>query len=260
MQSNTKDFKRALKNFKVKTRETIFGKVFEALGKFFKKRPKIIDLNEKPMEPKCIMIGNHNGAGGPFHYRVFLKKRFMTWGAHPMCEGFNSRRKYLYHTFYRQKLGYSKFKSFFLSIAFGLISGFVYNYAGIIPIYYDARIFKTYKYSMQCLEKDISVFVFPEDSDEGYKGKIDKFWPGFLQLAKLYNKRNNTDIPIYTLYYNKKPKTIVVGKPMYLGELLKDHDEEGAMNAFKDYLNSLSEMDFANTPESPEKIHTPEKN
>lgn len=233
-----------MSKFRVKTRETILGKIFEAVGKKFKKRPEIINLNETPMETRCIMIGNHCGARGPVNYRAFIRKRFMTWGAHQMCEGFNHRRKYLYHIFYRQKLGYSKFKSFLLSISFGFVSKFVYNYAGIIPVYYDARTFSTFKYSIQCLEKDVSVLIFPEDSSEGYKFKIGKLWPGFLQLAKLCYKRYGEDIPIYTLYYNKNLNTITIGKPMYFSELAKEHNEEEMVKIFMDYLNFLGETDY----------------
>ena len=163
----------------------------------------------------------------------------MIWGAHPMCEGYHSRRKYLYHIFYRQKLGYSKLKAFLLSVSFGLISKFTYNYAGIIPVYYDLRVGLTYRYSIECLNKGVSTLIFPENSNGGYKEKIEEFYSGFIHLAKMYYNRYNVDLPIYSMYYNKKPKTIVIGKPMYLQELLKEHDEKEVLEIFRNYLNSL---------------------
>ena len=229
------------KKFKVKTRFNIKDKIIIGLCRFFKKRPEFVNLIEGDLPEICIMIGNHNGAGGPFHYRAFMDNRFMSWGAHQMCESFGSRWRYLYYIFYRQKLGYGKLRAFFMSLVLGFIAPLVYGVAGIIPVYYDMRIVNTYRYSIECFENGVSVFVLPEASDEGYKEKIEGVFPGFLQLAKLYYKQYNADIPIYTLRYNKRPKKIVVGKPMYYQELAKEYTDEEILQIFIDYMNSLKE-------------------
>ena len=230
------------KKFKVKKRFNLPDKILLWLSFLLKKHPKIINLNDGGLPEKCIMLGNHNGAGGPFNYRAFMKGRWMSWGAHQMCENFRSRRKYLYHIFYRQKLGFGKFRSRVMSVILGFFAPWIYHCAGIIPVYFDSRILLTYKYSMACLEQDVRVFVFPEDSDNGYKEIIEKMWPGFLQLAKLHYKRAGTDLPIYTLRYNPKPKRIVIGKPMYYRELAKEHTDDEILQIFTDYMNSLKEI------------------
>ena len=230
-----------LRKFKVKTKESLFDKIFGGICKFFKRKPEFIDLNGNPIEKKSIIIGNHNGAGGPFHYRGFMKHRFMTWGAHPMCEGYISRWKYLYHVFYRQKLHYSKFKSFIIATLFGLIAGVVYRYAAVLPLYFDKRIMSTCRYSFECIEKDVSIFIFPENSSDGYNEKPLSFHPGFLTFSKLYYKRKGVDLPVYTLFYKKRPKQIIIGKPMYINELLKTHSEQEVLEIFRSYMNSLPE-------------------
>ena len=254
------------KKFKVKTRDNFTDKILYIICRIFKRTPKFFNLNDgapdgRDLPKSCLMIGNHNGAGGPFTYRMFLKKRFMSWGAHPMCEGFSSRRHYLYHTFYRQKLGWNRFKAFVMSYIFGVISKWAYAFAGIIPTYPDSRLFHTYKYSMECFEKDVSVLVFPEDSEYGYKEYIERFWPGFIHFAKLYYKRTGVDFPIYTMYYCKKPKSIVIGKPLYYQELAKEHTDEEILEIFRRYMNSLGDVipkktsqkkKGKNAPESPD--------
>lgn len=230
------------KSFKVKTKDNLGDRILRGIVRIFKRKPLIVNLNVEEPPKKCLLIGNHNGAGGPFSFRTFWRHRFMTWGAHPMCEGFKNRRRYLYHIFYRQKLGYGRIRAFLSSIGFGVISKLAYGFAGIIPIYYDNRLFLTYKYSFECLDKGVSVFIFPEDSTEGYKERIEKFMPGFLHLSRLYYKKYGVDLPIYTLYYNKKPKTIVIGKPMYYQELLKEHTDGEILKIYMDYMNSLREI------------------
>ncbi|MCL2847784.1 MAG: hypothetical protein FWE13_03430 [Firmicutes bacterium] len=237
-----------MKKFKVKTRERLYDRLIRGLSRIIKRKPKFINLNEgmeldgRDLPKQCMLIGNHNGAGGPYSFRTFMKrKRFMIWGAHPMCENYKSRRHYLYHTFYRQKLGWSKPRAKIMSWFFGSFSHIIYAHAGIIPTYTDGRLSRTFKYSFECLEKDVSVFVFPEDSSEGYKEQIEKFWPGFLHFAILYYKRKGEDLPIYTCYYHKKPKTIVIGKPLYVQELLKENSKEEVLEIFRTYMNSLRE-------------------
>ena len=235
-----------MKKFKVKKKYNTFGKTLRGIARIFKRKPKFINLNGgdergRDLPKRCIMIGNHNGVGGVFSFRTFMKNNFMSWGAHEMLEGFSSRRKYLYHILYRKKLGWSKFRAGFMSIFFGVMSRTFYDIAGIIPTYHDARLRLTYKYSMQCLENDVPVFIFPEDSDDGYKDQIERFWPGFLHFTELYFRRHKEDLPIYTCYYSKKPKTIVIGKPMYSQELKKEKSEEEVLDIFRNYMNSLRE-------------------
>ncbi|MCL2675776.1 MAG: hypothetical protein FWE84_04220 [Firmicutes bacterium] len=228
------------KKFKVKQRENFTDKILRAIGALFKRSPKFTDLNEEAIEKKSILIGNHYGAGGPYTYRTHMKHRFMTWGAHQMCEGFKSRWRYLYHVFYRQKKGYRKFPAWIMASLFSLASRWVYGFAGVIPIYYDLNIAHTFKYSFECLSKDVSVFVFPENSNEGYKEIIEEFYPGFLKLAQLYYNKFKVDLPIYTLFFSARHKRVIVGKPMYLQELKKElSSEQEILDCFRNYMNSL---------------------
>jgi len=240
------------KIFKTKTRDTAADSFFMGLVKVFKKMPRIIDLNGQAhsFPRRMILIGNHSAASGPLTYRLALKFRFMTWSMHMMMEGYKSRWNYLYHVFYRQKLGYSKFKSFVIATLFALISRICYKIAGTIPVYYDNRLITTFRNSLKCLEDNVSVFVFPENSNSGYLTKIEQFFPGFLHLSKIFYKKYGVDLPIYTLYYSKTAKKIVIGKPMYYGELSKENSDKDIIENFRKYLNSLYD-DYIALPAPP---------
>ena len=249
--------KKKVVKFKVKKRYNLLDLVLVGICKTVIKKPKIINLNEgklKDLPKKCILIGNHNGAAGPYNYKTFLRKWFMVWGAHQMCESFRSRRAYLYDIFYQKKLKYKKFKARLLSIVFGYIAPWPYKATGMVPVYYDERIIHTYKYSLQCLEQDVPLLIFPENSDDGYKDPVEEFWPGFIHLTKLYYKRHGVDLPIYPINYSKKqkadkktgrkkvPKKMVIGKPLYYQELAKKHTDEEITKIFMDQVNSLKEV------------------
>ena len=229
------------KKFKVKKSFTPWGRFIRGICRVVKKKPALINLNDTGVPPCSIMIGNHNGAGGPFNFRTFLHTYCMTWGAHQMTEGFLSRYRYLNKIFYRRKLGYGPIKSFLFSIGFGIFSPLPYSVAGTIPVYYDNRVYKTFDYSMQCLQQNVPVMVFPEDSDAGYQEIIDRFHGGFLMLSKMYYRKHGVDLPIYTPRFNTKPKQIVIGKPMYYNEMAKTKTDQEILDIFRNYMNDLKD-------------------
>ncbi|MCL2540128.1 MAG: hypothetical protein FWE53_01685 [Firmicutes bacterium] len=230
------------RKFKVRKELGWFAKLIRFFVKTFKAKIKLVNLNDSPLPDKCIIISNHNGAGGPVSQGAYLGKYYMPWGAHQMCEGFISRWKYLYYVFYRQKLGWKKPRAFVVATLFGLVAGFVYASVGVVPVYYDDRLRHTFEYSIDCLNAEVPVLIFPEDSSKGYNEKIEKLWPGFLQLAKIYYTKHGIDLPIYTVHYTRaNKKQITIGKPMYYRELAKTNSKEEILKLFLDYMNSLNE-------------------
>ena len=230
------------KRFKVKTKLNAFDKFMIGLFKLFKGKHRIINLNEDDIPIKSIWIGNHCNSGGPINYSMYFSDRAMFWAAHQMCGKWNERWNYAYHTFYRQKLYYGKFKSWILATLLAFIAPLAYGVPGVIPVYYDLRVIDTFKKSLMALEGGQTVFVFPEESEEGYLQEIRKLNSGFIELSKIYYKKYGVDLPIYTLHLNKKPKKIVIGKPFYYRELAKQYSDEEICVYFTDYMNSLKTL------------------
>jgi len=231
------------KKFKVKKRFKWSDMVIHGLVRLFNRKPEaIINLSGAPLPKQCVLLGNHNGSKGPITFRLFIRDVYMTWSAHQMCERFCSRYNYLYHTFYRQKYGYGRLKSFIKSVLLGFVAPWVYSYGGVFPVYYDNRLVKTYKYSIEIIENNVPVLIFPENSNEGYTDILEQFWPGYLTLPKMYYKKHGIDLPVYCLRYDKDPKRITIGKPMYYNELAKTHTDEEINKMFLDYMNSLKNV------------------
>lgn len=201
----------------------------------------MINLNES-WEGKKIMIGNHSGAKGASIYKLSSPDDhyFMSWGAHQMIENYRSRWNYLYHIFYRQKLGYTKRKAFFAATAFGLVSKIIYRIAGILPIYYDFRFKSTIEHSFECFDNNVDILIFPEDSSKGYFDDLTGLAPGFLTLSKLYYKKYGVDLPIYPMNFNRHYMKIVIGKPFYLQEMLKEHTQDEILDIFLKQINGLN--------------------
>jgi len=229
------------KKFKVKKKFTLRDRFWWVPLKLVIKKPQFINLNETTELPKkCILLGNHRSAAGPFTYRTHMKELYMVIAAHQACEGYKSRWNYLYHTFYRKKCKRPKVPSFILATVLGFFLPPLYRFAGAIPVYFDKRVVTTYKYCIQALNENVPVAFFPENSDNGYFELVKEFNKGFLMLAKLYYQKHGEDLPIYTHHFASNPSRIITGKPMYYNELAKNHTDDEINEMFREYMNSLN--------------------
>jgi hypothetical protein len=135
-----KKFKKAKKQDQF----NLFVRMVRRILMTFKTRPTII-LNDNPLPDKAIYIANHSGAAGPLTISMYFPIHLVPWGAHPMSEHYFKRWQYLYHVFYRQKLKYSKVRSWILATLFGIISKALYNGVQLIPTYTDLRLKKNHE-------------------------------------------------------------------------------------------------------------------
>jgi hypothetical protein len=193
------------------------------LIKFFSKKYEIIDLNNGEIKDNCIFISNHSAANGPLMLTLNLPLKFIPWGINDMCQGYRVRRRYLIDIFYGKKLKYSKFRSKVIGTLFAIISGYLYRNAGVIPTFENASLQETMKLSIEKLKNGKNILIFPEDSSNGYFDVLTKYYPGFAMLSKLYFKKTNKDLPVYPIYISKKKKIIIVGKPLFINEMLNQN-------------------------------------
>lgn len=219
-------------DYKVKNKRGPIFTAFSNLFKLFKKRPQIVFLGNEQMHSQAIFVANHSAASGPLTYELFFPQYVIPWGTHEMCGNYSERWNYLYHTFYRQKLGYSKFKSWMLATFFGMISKLLYNATGLIGTYRDSRLRKTMLNSFKVLDQKLSLLIFPENSAQGYYEKPKQYFKGFLTLSKLYFKRSKIDLPVYNVYYSKAKNKIVIDKPVYINDMLAKgmHEDQITQN------------------------------
>ncbi len=216
-----------------------FFRFVKSLLRIIKKKPLIIDQNEK-VEGPAIFISNHSAGSGPVTLELYFPYYFTPWGTYQMNGNLKSRWNYLYHIYFQQKKHKSKFASFLITIpACVLLKGF-YNGMGLISTYPDNRLISTFKKSFEKFEKDEAVLIFPENSDEGYKEILEEYNPGFVSLSKMYYKKTNIDLPVYTCYFHKDTNVLAIEKPEYIKPMLdKGMTEKEIAEYFKDKTNEV---------------------
>lgn len=205
----------------------------------FYRRPELICECER-VEERAIFVSNHCARRGAVIMELYLPVRNAKWGAHEMLDDYGSRRKYLRDVFYMQKKGYGKFRASFLATFIAFFSIFFYRGMKFLPTYTDARLAKTLNDSVEVLKDGTAVLIFPEDSSEGYKDVMEKFFPGFVMLADNYYRKTKTDLPVYPVYYSQSANKLIIGKPEYLHELKEQGlDRNAIAQLFCDKVNAL---------------------
>ena len=184
-------------------------------------RVKNVEFLGEKFPTKCIIVANHNNKKGPMVYEFSLPVKHVTWGAYQMLGSYGMRFRYLRDVLYIQKNGVKKWKATLKAMIEAVFSLRTYRGMKVLPTFPDARIKRTLKYSMECLDADFPLLIFPEDSNKGYFDEMTHFYSGFVLLSELYFKNKGEDLPVFPVYFGRKKKKIVVGKPLYVQDLIK---------------------------------------
>lgn len=228
-----------------KRKQPVWRVVKTILKPFFK--AKAVEFEGEKFPDKCIIVSNHNNKKGPMVYEVSLPVFHASWGAYQMLGSYKDRFHYLRDVLYIQKNGLSKARATSKAWFEALFSIFFYRGMKILPSYPDARLRKTLQYSMAMLDSGAAVSVYPEDSSAGYFDEMTKFFPGFVALAQAYYKKTGEDVPVFPVYWGRKNNKIMVGKPLYVQDMVKEGlDKEQIAERFKDEVNRLYKTYFQN--------------
>lgn len=207
--------------------------------KIFKK-PEVINLAGE-LPDKAIILANHSAKSGPPNLDLYYPKKAVKWGAYQMFGNFKSRRDYLRDILYIQKCGMKPgFKTSFKANVLGVLNPIVYKGMWMTPTYPDARFSKTLRFSASVLDANTSVMIFPENSNEGYKEVLTELFPGFVMLAEKYYRATGEDVPVYPVYFSVKKHIMVIGKPMYVQDYVKQGmDRYEIAQIYRDAINQL---------------------
>ena len=227
------------KDFVVPSRKQPFWKFVKKIFSIFLRKPKIINLAGE-INNQALYLSNHQAKTGPLYLDMYYPKFHCMWGAHEMLGTYKERFKYLRDVFYMQKRGFSKAKANSKSWFEAIFNKYLYKGMHVIGTYQDARLKETFKKSLKVLNNDIGIIIFPEDSSNGYFDVLTKFNQGFISLALMFYRKHGVDLPIYPNYVNTKKKVIIIGKPLFVNELLSQGKSfEEVAEIFKNAVNDL---------------------
>lgn len=210
------------KEFKIFSRRQPVYKPFRVIMRMIFKKPQIINLAGE-IPDKCIVLANHSAKSGPPCLDLYFPKKTAKWGAYQMFGNYQSRKAYLRDILYIQKCGKKPgFKTSFIASILAVFNPMVYKGMWMMPTYPDGRFATTLRNSAKVLDANIPVMIFPENSNNGYKDVLTEFFPGFVMLAEKYYRATGEDVPVYPVYYSIKKRIMIIGKPMYVQDMVKE--------------------------------------
>ena len=226
--------------FKVRNGHQPVYTPFKCIMRRIFKRPLIINLAGE-IDKKAIVVSNHSAKSGPPALDLYYPAKTYKWGAHEMLEGYKERKAYLRDILYIKKLHMKPgFKVSFKASILAVLNPLVYKGMHMMPTYPDGRLKTTINNSIKVLESGLSVMVFPENSNDGYKEVLTEFFPGFVMLGLSYFRKTGEDLPVYPVYYSIPKRIMVIGKPMYMQEMVKEGlDRYQIADRYKDAVNKL---------------------
>ncbi len=227
---------------KANNRRKPFFRFFKKIMRLFAKKPQVINMGKADIAQKSILVSNHSGASGPLQLELWLNHYFVPWGTYEMNGTFKERWNYLTKIYFTQKKHKSKFVAVLISIPAVFVLKWFYKGIELLSTYRDSRLKSTVNKSIERLDKDQSILIFPENSSTGYKEVLEEFYPGFVTLSKMYYKKRGEDLPVYPIYVFKAERVILVGEPEYVQPLVeKRMSKEEIATHFMKAVNQLRE-------------------
>lgn len=205
----------------INKRQPVWKCVSGILRLFFRK-PKIISLSGE-LPNKAIYVANHSAMFGPLIFNLYLPAKTSPWGAYPMLGTYKQRYHYLRDVYFIQKRHKNKVTATLLAFFEAFLSPCFYKGLRVLPSYNDSRFITTIRKSVQTLEQDVGIIVYPENSNDGYHEILTEFYAGFVELARYFKLRHHEDLPIYPVYYHPKKKIMVIGNP----STITDYTDKG---------------------------------
>lgn len=190
----------------------------------FIRKPKFKYLGG-PIEDGSVILSNHIGAAAPLSMELYFEQPFEFWGTHEMTGSLKGVYQYLSYTFFHKAYSLNLVVSKIFCLIAAPVVWLFYRGLNIISTYRDHRFRHSIRESVETLKQKRSLVIFPEDSEEGYKDTLDKFYAGFVLLGKTCLKMG-IDLPIVVTYLSYAKNIYVVDTPILYSELIKKYETE----------------------------------
>lgn len=199
-----------------------FYKIFRKLVKIFYHKMKIEGLENLPNDAG-IIVGNHTQMNGPICAEIYFPGKKAIWCAYQMMY-LKEVPAYAYANFWSGKPKYIKWFYKILSYLIAPISCCVFNNANTIPVFHDNRVIKTFRSTVDAVNKGKNVIIFPENY-EPYNNIVNNFQDRFIDIAKLYYKKTGKEMYFTPLYIAPNLKKMYLGKPVKFNSLTPIEEE-----------------------------------
>lgn len=184
----------------------LFFSALKIIVRLFLRQPRLELVNPLPTGP-VVFVANHEGAWGPIMLYYFLPANFSPWVISEITLP-GSCHRYLEADFVCRELKLPPPLSGFLARTIEIICLPLMKWLDVIPVFNGNReIISTINKSLHKLKQGHNLLIFPEIAGSSPEA-IQKFNPGFINLARIYQRETGRQLPFIPLVVNKKNRTI----------------------------------------------------
>lgn len=195
---------------KKKTTYPLF-KVIKGVIRLCYPKTEIVGTENLPDEP-VIIVGNHTQLNGPIICELYPARKRYTWCAGEMMN-LKEVPAYAFKDFWSQKSKFSRPFYKILAYLIAPLSVIIFTNADTIGVYHDSRILSTFRTTLKKLDEGADIVIFPEH-DVKYNNIIYEFQDKYIDIAKLYYKRNGKELSFIPFYIAPKLKKAYLGHPI----------------------------------------------
>ncbi|MGI6781401.1 MAG: hypothetical protein ACOX56_00975 [Acholeplasmataceae bacterium] len=215
---------------------------FKNLIRLRYRKPRFVFLGAKPTS-QSLVLTNHYGARVPLTLELYADFPIRYWGTYEMNSGLRSTYRYLVNTYYVGKKGWNIHLARLFCLLAAPLTNLFYRGLRLISTYRDYRFRKSIAESLEVLNEDDNIVIFPENSEEGYFDELKEFYPGFVLLCERALRRG-IDLPIFVSYLRPRDNTYLFEEPIFFSELKKMHSNKKDMAKYLlDKTNALGVTD-----------------
>ncbi len=160
----------------------------------------------------CIIVGNHSQIHAPIVAELFLSKNAYTWCAGEMMS-LKEVPAYAYKDFWSRKPRYIKWFFKLLSYIIAPLCICIFSSAHTIAVYHDRRLYQTFKETVDKLNDNKNIVIFPE-YDKPHNKIVCEFKDGFADIAKIYYNRTGKALSFVPMYVAPKLGKVCFCKPV----------------------------------------------
>ncbi len=212
--------------------------VRKTVSLFYKKR-EFLGLENLP-SGGCVVVGNHSKTHGPIMAELYFPTEKYIWCAGQMMS-VKEAPTYTFEDFWAQKPRRVRWIYKILSYVIAPVSAYLFSRADCIKVYKDMRVMATYKDSVKGLEEGRKIIIYPEHH-QPYNNIINDFQTRYVDVAKIYYKKNRKPLAFVPMYHAVKLKQVVFGKPIYYNPDNTIELERGRINDYlKEEITRLAE-------------------
>ena len=183
-----------------------FFHIVRFIGRIFVKQN--MDIDQNIFKEKCVFIGHHQNFYAPIAALFYMPDTVQVWVIDHLFNFKDCFNKYYHYTFIKT-MGLPKIISGFLAFFCAWIIPAFIKSANCIPVYRGSRdITKTFKLSLEALDKGNQILIFPDVAYNNTDSKLQEMHTGFLSLEKQYYRKNKEHLRFIPLIFNKTQKQI----------------------------------------------------